>query len=194
MTPGLRHEAGERQAEISRLYALADRALGRELLLLARRARGAAQSGDTAVRTDDDRSEVRLFRDCVPEIAARLGETLFLGTERAGGVRNLSGLDLRTLTARLLVAHYRAGPRGEDVGDLRIARAVLANEPRDGNPLAFALDRFAQADIHAPDAMALDVYWVAEARGHYAAYEWRPEFNEVPIDDPDYFAAPEVRL
>lgn len=175
-------EAIERQQrlddEMHRLFSLPDRWLARELLTHARAAR---EIGHDIFGRDaklEHRYQAELMWDVIPEIAYRLGETEFKPGERAADIRRLTNAELRERTCDqlhaqpMLVVFSSRLHRGMNVYGL------LTRYPSVGNPVMFALDRFAPADRDNPDWAARSVLSAAAAKGTDGAFEWTPELTE----------------
>lgn len=181
------HDA--KTAEIDRLYALPDRWLARELVTLARYVRSCEPQYCVM-----NRGHATLLFECIPEIASRLGETSFQSCERSAGFRSMDGGRLREATAALLSPDRVLNKRMAAVPVRNInVYSLLFNDPCNGSPIAFGLDRIASPDFGCPDPIAAEVYFVADRRGHAADFEWRPEFAIDALPE-DWYAAPEVRV
>jgi hypothetical protein len=166
-----------RNAELARLFDLPDRWLARELLSHARAARDIGREIFGFEVKRHDRYQSELVWDIIPEIAARLGETSFFPGERGGEAKRASDAELRhmaceQLYSRPLLLAFSARPhRGLNV------YALLTNWPSAGNPVVFALDRFAPADRADPDWAARAVNQVARSIGYGDdVMEWHPDF------------------
>ncbi|MBY3157234.1 hypothetical protein HFO56_33455 [Rhizobium laguerreae] len=175
-------EAAERLAkfedELDRLFSLPDRWLARELLSHARAARDIGHDifgRDTKL---ENRYQAELVWDVVPEIAYRLGENNFLKGERGGDIRGLTNAQLRERATEqlhaqpLLVAFASKLHR-----DMNVYR-LLTRHPTVGNPVLFALDRFAPADRTNPDWASRAIWSSFAARGIDDIFEWNPELEE----------------
>jgi hypothetical protein len=120
--------------------------------------------------------------DYIPEIAANLGETQFMTGERSSRVRGMTADVLRERTCDqlyhqpLLVAFAGKVFRGVNVYNL------LTNNPSSGNPVVFALDRFAPADILEPDWAARRICDFYASRGLDDVYAWQPDLLLAPED------------
>jgi hypothetical protein len=179
-------EAAERLAklddELNRLYSLPDRWLARELLSHARAARDIGHDIFGREAKLENRYQAELVWDVIPEIAYRLGESSFLKGERGGDIRGLTNVQLRERACEqlhaqpLLVAFASNLHRGMNVYRL------LTRHPAVGNPVLFALDRFAPADRDNPDWASRSIWSSFAARGIDDVYEWNPELEEARED------------
>lgn len=164
--------------ELARLYSLPDRWLARELLSHARTARDIGHDIFGRNSKLDHRYQADLVWDVIPEIAYRLGESSFLGGERGGDIKSLTNAELRERVCEqlhaqpLLVAFSNRLHRGMNVYKL------LTRHPTSGNPVLFALDRFAPADRSNPDWAARAVWSASAAKGEDGVFEWTPELSE----------------
>jgi hypothetical protein len=179
-------EAAERLAklddELDRLFSLPDRWLARELLSHARAARDIGHDIFGRDAKLENRYQAELVWDVVPEIAYRLGESSFVKGERGGDIRGLTNAQLRERAVEqlhaqpLLVAFASNLHRGMNVYRL------LTRHPTVGNPVLFALDRFAPADRANPDWPSRSIWSSFAARGMDDVYEWNPDLGDARED------------
>lgn len=161
--------------ELARLFSLADRWLARELLSHARAARDIGHDIFGREVKTEHRYQAELVWDVIPEIAYRLGESSFVKGERGGDIKGLTNAELRERACEqlhaqpLLVAFSSLLHRGMNVYNL------LTRHPTAGNPVLFAIERFAPADRSKPDWAARAVWSAAAAKGMDDVYEWTPE-------------------
>lgn len=180
--------------ELDRLFGLPDRWLAEELLRLARTTRQAFPE-----KLKDPWGiiyDANFVWHVVPEVAKRLGATNFQPNEAAD--TRVVGLDNAAL--REVVGSYvknisfgRWAIERED--NLPLAPEILANEPCNGNPVAFAMDRLApapEAGCDRDDYVARSVREVSRARRLEETPYWSPAMqhwrrNEPKdADDPDH--------
>jgi hypothetical protein len=169
-----------RQADSpDRIYALTDRFLGRALLALCREARRMHPGALARAPTSGSDLGVFLVWDIGPEIAARLGETVFHPQERRDTVRLASIADLRHW-AWLCLTH--TGPFVGEMDSVPMAGDswnVIRRDVADGNPVFIALDRLARPvtfDTHG-DPAAARVATARLSRGLAPALSWMPNTN-----------------
>ncbi|MBY3432915.1 hypothetical protein HFN89_01825 [Rhizobium laguerreae] len=178
-------EAAERLArlddELDRLFFLPDRWLARELLSHARAAR---DIGHDIFGRDAklERYQAELMWDVIPEIACRLGESHFLRGERGGDVRTLTNAELRERACEQLHARPLLVAFGSKLHRRVNVYGLLTRNPSVGNPVIFALDRFAPADRAKLDWPSRAIWSAFAARGTDGIYEWSPVLGEVGED------------
>ncbi len=161
--------------EAQRLYDLSDRWLARELVNLSRRVIWNCQENDI------DCPDITSFfvTECVPEIAARLGETQFLYYERHSSIRDASSSELRQILSECV---YFKPDSEEFFSNYELVQhssdyLFLTRDPCRGNPAAFGLDRIAPPDSSSTDKIARSISYVAQRSGPNPEYAWHPKFN-----------------
>lgn len=159
--------------EINRLYGHSDIDLARAILNHTRQVRNVL---GIEARPEVDTYLSRLLLDVVPELAHRLGETIFLAEERDRVIRRASDFDLRCwvwtcIRKMAKVDWVDAAPKSK-----LNPWAVLTRDPVDGNPLAFAADRIAPITYYERlDGMSKHILAAAKARGvEEQVFMWSP--------------------
>lgn len=157
--------------ESARIFDMTDRFVARSLLSTARAAR--AHHSLRLRRTEASKSFYPVFYvwDVVPEIAARLGETVFMQGERSDAVRQASGADLRAWALECLT---HSGSMLAALRDRSDPFAVLCADPVNGNPVFVALDRLFP-DVR--DSVTRRLEKTSQARGFPPRAFWVPELN-----------------
>lgn len=142
--------------EVTRLFHLSDRFLGRAIIGTARTARSFREDGFAHHAVPLQlRHAAALVWDIGPEIARRLGETDIRPGEIRTQVRAASDGDLRHWTWRCLqrTATIFIAPDSDHGGSFD-AWKLLLNDPSNGNPLFVALDRLAPPENTQDDICA----------------------------------------
>jgi len=170
-------------SEMDRLYRLPDRWLAEELLRLARAARNAypAQLGSPSTMYYGP----MFVWNVVPEVARRLGATRLNQQEATRcNIQGQSGAELRlTVASHLANANLGSLPAG--TGALSPAE-ILGHDICNGNPVAMAVDRFAEAPEAGHDMsdwLARSVRLASSRRGHAATPYWSPSLQHAPDSD-----------
>jgi hypothetical protein len=173
-TPLSGEPSGNRlETEINRLYGHSDIDLARAILNHARHVRNVL---GMETRPEVDTYLSRLLLDVVPELAHRLGETIFLAEERDRVIHRASDFDIRCWTWTCI----RKMAKVEWVDAAPKSRlnpwAVLTRDPVEGNPLAFAADRIAPITCYERlDGMSKHILAAAKARGvEEEVFMWSP--------------------
>jgi hypothetical protein len=168
LSPDARAALDAKYRAIDRLYSLTDRWLAEELLRLSRQIR----QDNPQVQPSAQVCEASFLWHLVPEIARRLGATRFLTNERTDDVAVMySASELREHTG------YALRNMSQNALGRSPAVTLLLNEPCNGNPAAFALDRIAPPCSDAVDPIAIGINEVAKRRGVLATGMWSPSMN-----------------
>jgi hypothetical protein len=190
LSPDAIARLGKTRTEIKRLYALSDRWLAEELLRLSRKLRLEFPDwlGYPARKTYDSEYVWHL----VPEVARRLGARSLLRNEAAmrdivaledAEFRCVAGIIFKNLS-------MRRWPSGTPP-DTPSTAEILAHEIANGNPVAFAIDRFIPAPAKGDDRddwLARHMREISSARGFEPTPCWSPALtpsprNRGPSDD-----------
>jgi hypothetical protein len=178
------------RAEIKRLYALPDRWLAEELLRLSRKLRleFPDQLGYPAEGTYDSDFVWQL----VPEVAKRLGAKILRPNEAVmRDIVTLNDAEFRCCAGAILKnISLRRWPSNTPPDTPSIAE-ILAHEIANGNPVAFAIDRFAPAPAKGNDRddwLARHMREISSACGFEPTPCWSPALtpsprNRGPSDD-----------
>lgn len=155
-----RAELARRRSELNRLYALATPGLAAELQLLLTAAR-AERPEMTPQRQVYDSN---FLWSILPELIHRIGGP---APSDSTGHEGLTAREFRALAGLYLrnVCRYEGG----------FAWAMLTNEPCNGNPTVFALDRLCPGSVDdANDAIARGIKEIASVRGTPYSGVWTP--------------------
>lgn len=167
---------GEVSRELTRLYGLPDRFLGRALIDLAR----SAITADPDLGGDPRKRgyESLLIRSVLPRLALALGETGLTALEAAGArAAPDSGPDLRVLVGTCLNnAVFRPFVTQPDP-QLRALTLGFAN----GSPVTIGLDRVSPPTPASDDWVARHIREVSRARfGAERFSAWEPAMQDYP--------------
>ena len=173
---GIGASLGQVSAEMSRLYGLSDRFLGRSLLALSR----SAIEADPELGGDPRKRgyESILIRSVLPRLAVELGETGLTAVELAGArAAPPPGGDLRSLTGTCLNNAAFRGFTNHADPLLRALTLGFAN----GSPITIGLDRVAPPDARADDWVVRHIREVSRARfGDERFSSWAPAMQDYP--------------
>ncbi|PRZ52419.1 hypothetical protein BX589_11493 [Paraburkholderia fungorum] len=169
LSPETRAALDEHRRTIDRLYALTDRWLAAELLRLSRQIRQA----NPQLQPTDITYEARFLWHLVPEIARRLGANSFLSNERTD-----AAIVMYTPVRLREHAGYALGNMSKQLLGRSAAVTTLLNEPCNGNPVAFALDRISPPIRGTNDPIAESIIEIADRRGIQSAGHWTPAMNQ----------------
>lgn len=167
---------GEVSRELTRLYGLPDRFLGRALIDLAR----SAITADPDLGGDPRKRgyESLLIRSVLPRLALALGETGLTALEAAGArAAPDPGPDLRVLVGTCLNnAVFRPFVTQQDT-QLRALTLGFAN----GSPVTIGLDRVSPPTPASDDWVARHIREVSRARfGAERFSAWEPAMQDYP--------------
>jgi hypothetical protein len=178
------------RAEIRRLYALPDRWLAEELLRLSRKLRLEFPDwlGYPVRKTYDSEFVWHL----VPEVARRLGARSLLRNEAAmRDIVALEDADFRCCAGAIFKNLSMRRWPSSTPADTPSSAEILAHEIANGNPVAFAIDRFippSAKDHDRDDWLARHMREISFARGFEPTPCWSPALtpsprNRGPSDD-----------
>jgi hypothetical protein len=167
---------------IEELHGFDNLSLGQELLKLTLEARQLYP--DRLANGDEGYGNytTSLFWDVVPEVAKRLGVTIF-GQKVRDDVRRATDHELRNWVGQCIgnagwspnVGHHN------EMGQPLCPWELLTHEACNGNPLAFAIDRLAPvAEYDRDDVLSRSIHEISRTRGFEPMLTWEPAMNAKP--------------
>ncbi|NTF16982.1 hypothetical protein G6L37_00885 [Agrobacterium rubi] len=174
MSPELRARSDAERVEMIRLWRLPDRFLAADLL---RKVRSAREMYPKVLGRDLDgysSYETSFAWDVVPEVAARLGETDFLASERKSEVRACSDVELRDWVGSCLKHMGMIREAWIEKDPLINPWLMLTHSIPNGNPVLFAMDRVSAPTMESTDWGAAHVREIARHRGFEGISAWSP--------------------
>lgn len=161
LSPAGRARLDFETAEINRMYALSDCLLAGEILKLARELQEPVRAAGWA--PGDNVYDPVFIWQVIPEIAKRLGATVFRDDERT---------DPEITGAGNALLRLRAGYCIVNCGTVELRGSLLTHDTCNGNVVAFALDRLEAPG--ADDLIGKHIINIAQNRNVPSDGRWTP--------------------
>lgn len=163
-----------KEVELARLYKLNNRWLADALLQLSR----AARLESPHLTSEENVYENTFIWHVVPEIARRLGATKFLLGEREDWeINHMSNEKLRDRSFRCIQNI------SESTYWKKSGWYLLLNDPLNGNPVVYAIDRLSPGDMENKDALTKRMLEIARIRKVEYLGVWTPEMMMYVVKD-----------
>jgi hypothetical protein len=167
---------------IEELYGFDNLALGQELLRLTLEARQLYP--DRLAKGDEGYGDytTSLFWDVVPEVAKRLGVTVF-GQKIRDDVRLTTDHQLRNWVGQCIgnAGWSPIAGHHNEMGQQLCPWELLTHDACNGNPLAFAIDRLAPVtEYDRDDVLSRSIHEISRGRGFEPMLTWAPVMNAKP--------------
>jgi hypothetical protein len=183
LTPGQIDQVDRTRDYMASVHAMDNLALGQEIMRLAHEARRLYPEQLHRGERHRDTYTTSLFWDVAPEVARRLGVTVFGQTIR-DDVRKATDQELRNWVGSCIGGTPWSPRTGKDaeVGAPLCPWQLLKHEAVNGNPLAIGVDRLHPAtEYDRNDILSRAMNEVSSARGFEPALlMWNPEMDNPP--------------